>query len=90
MPILSSGKIIGVLSICSKQKLSAYQSLIEDFTKIYGNYSYILNKSERDKLTRLFNRRIFDKKLRHLLQMQRNEQGKDISKEDISLVNRTG
>ena len=57
MPILSSSKVIGVLSIESKQELSEFETLIDGFTKIYGNYLYILNESERDKLTGLFNRR---------------------------------
>ena len=37
-PILSSGKVIGVLSIDSKQELSEFETLIDGFTKIYGNY----------------------------------------------------
>ena len=76
MPILSGGKIIGVLSIESKQELSAFETLIDGFTKIYGNYLYILNESERDKLTGLFNRRTFDNKLRRLLKMQHEKQEK--------------
>jgi len=74
MPILSSNKIIGVLSIDSKQELSEFETLIDGFTRIYGNYLYILNESERDKLTGLFNRRTFDNKLRRLLNMQRKTQ----------------
>jgi len=70
MPILSGRKLIGVLSIESKQELSEFEVLIDGFTKIYGNYLYILNESERDKLTGLFNRRTFDNKLRRLLKMQ--------------------
>jgi len=74
MPILSSSKVIGVLSIESKQELSEFETLIDGFTKIYGNYLYILNESERDKLTGLFNRRTFDNKLKRLLKMQRKKQ----------------
>ncbi|MFB3090510.1 MAG: GGDEF domain-containing protein [Gammaproteobacteria bacterium] len=74
MPILSSSKVIGVLSIESKQELSEFETLIDGFTKIYGNYLYILNESERDKLTGLFNRRTFDNKLKRLLKIQRKKQ----------------
>jgi len=74
MPILSSGKVIGVLSIDSKQELSEFETLIDGFTRIYGNYLYILNESERDKLTGLFNRRTFDNKLKRLLKMQHEKQ----------------
>ncbi len=73
-PILSSGKVISVLSIDSKQELSEFETLIDGFTKIYGNYLYILKESECDKLTGLFNRRTFDNKLRRLLKMQRKKQ----------------
>ena len=74
MPILSNSKVIGVLSIDSKQKLCEFEILIDGFTRIYGNYLFILNESERDKLTGLFNRRTFDNKLKRLLKMQRKKQ----------------
>jgi len=81
MPIISGNKIIGVLSIDSKQELCKFEILIDGFTKIYSNYLHILNESERDKLTGLFNRRTFDNKLRRLLDMQRKTQ------EEYSLPN---
>ncbi len=73
-PNLSNSKVIGVLSIESKQELSEFETLIDGFTRIYGNYLYILNESERDKLTGLLNRRTFDNKLKRLLKMQRKKQ----------------
>jgi len=82
-PILSSGKVIGVLSIDSKQELSEFETLIDGFTKIYGNYLYILKESECDKLTGLFNRRTFDNKLRRLLKMQRKKQEEYTVSENI-------
>lgn len=82
-PILSSGKVIGVLSIDSKQELSEFETLIDGFTKIYGNYLYILKESECDKLTGLFNRRTFDNKLRRLLKMQRKKQEEYTFSENI-------
>jgi len=74
MPILSNSKVIGVLSIDSKQELSKFEMLIDGYTRIYGNYLFILNESERDKLTGLFNRRTFDNKLSRLLKMQHVKQ----------------
>ncbi len=82
-PILSSSKVIGVLSIDSKQELSEFAMLIDGITKIYGNYLYILNESERDKLTGLFNRRTFDNKLKRLLKMQRKKQEEYTVSENI-------
>ena len=81
MPILSGRKVIGVLSIESKKELSKFKELIDGFTKIYGNYLYILNESERDKLTGLFNRRTFDNKLKRLLDMQHKKQAEYIASE---------
>ena len=83
MPILSRNKIIGVLSIDSNQELSEFETLIDGFTKIYGNYLYILNESERDKLTGLFNRRTFDNKLSRLLKMQHTKQQEYIFSKSI-------
>lgn len=83
MPILSNSKVIGVLSIDSKQELSRFEMLIDGFTRIYGNYLFILNESERDKLTGLFNRRTFDNKLKRLLKMQRKMQEDYIASEKL-------
>ena len=76
VPILSGSKNIGVLSIESKQELADFETLIDSLTRIYGNYLYILNESERDKLTGLFNRRTFDNKLIRLLKTQHEKQEK--------------
>lgn len=73
-PITSGGKKAGLLSISGSHDLSEFQSLIEGITDIYANYLYILNESERDKLTGLFNRRTFDNKLRRMLKIQRDKQ----------------
>jgi len=76
VPILSGSKNIGVLSIESTQELADFETLIDSLTRIYGNYLYILNESERDKLTGLFNRRTFDNKLMRLLKTQHEKQEK--------------
>lgn len=84
IPILSGNKKVGVLSIDSKQKLSEFEELITIFSKIYGNYLYILNVSERDKLTGLFNRRTFDNKLRRLLKTQQEMQEQYTASKNIN------
>ena len=83
IPILSGSKNIGVLSIGSKQELAAFETLIDGVTRIYGNYLYILNESERDKLTGLFNRRTFDDKLIRLLKVQHEKQEKYVLSKNI-------
>ncbi|HGF7192510.1 GGDEF domain-containing protein [Vibrio cholerae] len=42
-----------------------YRMLIDGFTKIYRNYTVILQESERDKLTGLLNRRTLEDRLRN-------------------------
>ncbi|MEE9160609.1 MAG: hypothetical protein V3V73_02360, partial [Gammaproteobacteria bacterium] len=76
VPILSGSKSIGVFSIESTQELADFETLIDSLTRIYGNYLYVLNESERDKLTGLFNRRTFDNKLMRLLKTQHEKQEK--------------
>ena len=70
-PIIGGKEVIGVLRLCGNSISSESLLLVEGFVKIYENYLFILNESERDKLTGLLNRRTFDKKLARLLQMQR-------------------
>ena len=74
VPVISGRKIAGILSFKSDQDLSEFSPLIDGIARIYGNYLFILNESERDKLTGLFNRRTFDNKLRRMLKMQRDKQ----------------
>ena len=67
-------KVIGVLNLSSYKDLTSWQTLIEALVNIYNNYPTILNKSERDKLTGLLNRRAFYCKLDKLLEEQRQVQ----------------
>jgi len=69
-PITSDNVTIGSLCIDSGKDISDKTELIENIIKIYGNYLTILTESELDKLTGLFNRRTFDRKLGRLLQTQ--------------------
>ncbi|WP_241668940.1 GGDEF domain-containing protein [Rhodanobacter glycinis] len=66
-PILCEGRAIGALQLDSEVPPSASRSLVEGFARIYANYTALLNESERDKLTGLYNRRTFERHLQRLL-----------------------
>ena len=74
IPIICDSKVVAALNIVSQNDLTSAVKVLEGIVRIYENYLFILNESERDKLTGLFNRRTFDKKLDRLLQIQRNKQ----------------
>lgn len=67
VPILCDGRAIGALQLDSEVPPSASQPLVEGFARIYANYTALLNESERDKLTGLYNRRTFERHLQRLL-----------------------
>ena len=70
IPIVADDNVMSILSVSSYHNFSSFRSLIEGFIKIYTNYIIILNESERDKLTGLYNRRTFDNKLLKLFSSQ--------------------
>ena len=76
-PITVESTTIGALRIHSQNDLTTHKELIENIVKIYSNYLVILMESERDKLTGLYNRRTFDKKLDRLLKTQVAKQDLD-------------
>ncbi|MBP6367323.1 MAG: GGDEF domain-containing protein [Nitrosomonas sp.] len=76
-PLICDKKIIGAIEIASNKDLKKFKELINGITRIYENYLYILNKSERDKLTGLLNRHSFDTKFSRLLQIQKDEKQSD-------------
>jgi len=69
-PIDDDTQTIGCLVVDSNEDLTGQMKLISGFSKVYQNYMIIFNESERDKLTGLFNRRTFEKKLSKLLKSQ--------------------
>jgi diguanylate cyclase (GGDEF)-like protein len=73
-PVFLDHKVSRVLSLESREILTPWNTLIEAIITIYNNYLTILNESERDRLTGLFNRRTFDFKLDKLLKVQREKQ----------------
>lgn len=81
IPLMCDEKIIGAIEMTSNKDLSKFKELINGITRIYENYLYILNKSERDKLTGLLNRHSFDTKLSRLLQKQKDDKQPQIENE---------
>jgi diguanylate cyclase (GGDEF)-like protein len=71
IPIQREASAIGALMLEADDSLDAVRVMIEGFARIYGNYIALLNESERDKLTGLYNRRSFEQRLRRLLKLSR-------------------
>src|SRR3569833_615388 len=71
IPIQREHAAIGALMLEAPDSLDEVRSMVEGFARIYGNYIALLNESERDKLTGLYNRRSFEQRLQRLLKLQR-------------------
>ncbi|NID14897.1 GGDEF domain-containing protein [Luteibacter yeojuensis] len=71
IPIQREHAAIGALMLEAEDSLDEVRSMVEGFARIYGNYIALLNESERDKLTGLYNRRSFEQRLQRLLKLQR-------------------
>jgi diguanylate cyclase (GGDEF)-like protein len=70
LPILHEGRALGALQLEADAPLDGARALAEGFARIYANYITLLNESERDKLTGLYNRRTFERHLHRLFQPQ--------------------
>ncbi|MGN2242744.1 diguanylate cyclase [Frateuria sp. GZRR33] len=66
VPIVHEGRALGALQLESDTPLDGAHALAEGFARIYANYITLLNESERDKLTGLYNRRTFERHLQRL------------------------
>lgn len=73
LPFICNETVTGAINITSDENITTYRHPIEKLVEIYGNYLTVLNQSERDKLTGLFNRCTFDKKLDRMLDTQRKK-----------------
>lgn len=71
IPIQREHAAIGALMLESEDSLDSVRNMVEGYARIYGNYIALLNESERDKLTGLYNRRSFEQRLQRLLKLQR-------------------
>jgi hypothetical protein len=81
VPIQREHVAIGALMLEAIDPLDNVRGMVEGFARIYGNYIALLNESERDKLTGLYNRRSFEQRLQRLLKLQR-QRARAASKED--------
>jgi diguanylate cyclase (GGDEF)-like protein len=72
VPIMGNKRIRGVIALESTTPLEQQLETIQGVIEIYGNYMTVLHESERDNLTGLLSRRIFDNKLGGLLDSQRH------------------
>lgn len=77
-PVVCANRTLGAVGISGSLELEIHMELLEKIISVYSNYLHVLNESERDKLTDLFNRRTFDKKLERLLGMQKKLQFQNI------------
>lgn len=75
VPIRHDGRMVGALMIESEHPLELLRPLVEGFARIYANYVGLLDESERDKLTGLYNRRSFDRHLQRQLRGTRPRDG---------------
>jgi diguanylate cyclase (GGDEF)-like protein len=73
VPVQHDNRAIGVLLLESDEPLDEAGLLVGGFSRIYANYTALLNESERDKLTGLYNRRTFEQRLQRLGQRQRHQ-----------------
>jgi len=67
VPIRRDGRVIGALMIEGKHPLDHLRLLVDGFARIYANYIALLDESERDKLTGLYNRRTFERHMERRL-----------------------
>ncbi|MCX4190003.1 GGDEF domain-containing protein [Methylophaga sp. OBS3] len=69
----SQGGILAILLHRFHEKLSdSDQRLVSGLLKVYANYLGLINKTQRDKLTSLFNRETLDQQISQVLNNQRN------------------
>lgn len=72
VPIQGEQRATNVLLLeGSDEKMLEQLNVLNGLARIYGNFLLVLDDSQRDKLTGLLNRRTFDKKLKHMMELQR-------------------
>jgi len=80
IPIIIEQKITTVLQTLvqaeTESSITDAIEVIRFIVKIYENHLTVVNESERDKLTGLYNRRTFDSKLSQMLLQQKNKNNK--------------
>lgn len=82
IPVFIDQKLRFVLVIQSTKVIYEQLELVKALVGIYQNHLSVVNESERDKLTDLFNRRTFDGKLNRMLAAQKKKKQKYISEKN--------
>jgi len=72
LPILDAGTIISIVCLQGNQVIKSSLEDINYITLVYSNIFLLINESERDTLTGLYNRRTFDAKLARMLAVQKS------------------
>lgn len=67
IPVVHDSRTLATLLIDNPADPDDALTLVNGFARIYANYIALLNESERDKLTGLFNRRTFERHLQRQL-----------------------
>jgi diguanylate cyclase (GGDEF)-like protein len=87
VPVHRDQRAIGALVLQADGPMDASLPLVEGFARIYANYTALINESERDKLTGLYNRRTFERRLQRLLSRQRLQVQQDALPDERRAVN---
>lgn len=77
-PVMIDEHAVGILSVLCAKDRDCDQKLIAGLLRIHQNLLYILNESERDKLTGLLNRKTFDDKISKILQDNASREADEI------------
>lgn len=70
-PIMHSGHCQSIISLVSEEPLESSLEKIRTLLEIYANLDFILDQSQKDKLTGLLNRQTFESKISRMLEKQR-------------------
>jgi len=87
VPIKQENRILLVLKVMTQKIEAELEYIVSAFTRIYQNFTNLINEREKDNLTGLFNRRTFEVRLKQLLliqtlsSMETFEDGKERRKE---------
>ncbi|MBU6247622.1 MAG: GGDEF domain-containing protein [Xanthomonadaceae bacterium] len=86
VPIRHDGRMIGALMLESAHPLEMLRPLVEGFARIYANYVGLIDESERDKLTGLYNRRSFERHLQQRVHAPRPRAGEEGSRAWLAIM----
>lgn len=73
LPIKINGNFGACAHIISVTEPSVQRDTLVNVVNIYANHLIMIHESERDELTKLLNRKSFDKRIERLLNIQKNE-----------------